>query len=327
MKGNELPHAAPEAVGMSGERLNNIRDVVQGFIDEGRLQGAVVSVARRGKVVYFEAQGVANGAPLQNDAMFNMASSTKPILGVAAMMMIEEGKFKPSDPVEKYIPEFKDIKVVALNKKGWSLVDVHRPVTIHDLLTHTSGISALPQAKGTKKNSKKNNEKNNKKNNKKNSKKNSKKQRDANQTLATWIPQVSELVALRWDMVDLKRGLLHVSRLKNGIDSVHPLRGPELRALRKLKREYPDTEYIFITERGGPMTDSNVRKMVKRAGENAKIGFLVHPHMLRHSAEYKLANAGHDTRAIQQYMGHKNIQHTVRYTELTPERFKDFWKD
>ena len=213
MKGNELPHAAPEAVGMSGERLNKIRDVVQGFIDEGRLQGAVVSVARRGKVVYFEAQGVANGAPLQNDAMFNMASSTKPILGVAAMMMIEEGKFKPSDPVEKYIPEFKDIKVVALNKKGWSLVDVHRPVTIHDLLTHTSGISALPQAKGTKKNSKKNNEKNNKKNNKKNSKKNSKKQRDANQTLATWIPQVSELVALRWDMVDLKRGLLHVSRL------------------------------------------------------------------------------------------------------------------
>ncbi len=139
--------------------------------------------------------------------------------------------------------------------------------------------------------------------------------------------RVSELVALRWDMVDLKRGLLHVSRLKNGIDSVHPLRGPELRALRKLKRDYSDTEYIFITERGGPMTDSNVRKMTKRAGETAKIKFPVHPHMLRHSAGYKLANAGHDTRAIQQYMGHKNIQHTVRYTELTPQRFKDFWKD
>ncbi len=139
--------------------------------------------------------------------------------------------------------------------------------------------------------------------------------------------RVSEAVALRWDMVDLKRGLLHVSRLKNGVDSVHPLRGPELRALRKQLRDYPDTPYIFVTERGGPMTDSNVRKMVKRAGEIAELGFLVHPHMLRHSAGYKLANAGHDTRAIQQYMGHKNIQHTVRYTELTPARFKDFWKD
>ena len=139
--------------------------------------------------------------------------------------------------------------------------------------------------------------------------------------------RVSELIALRWDMVDLKKGLLHVSRLKNGIDSVHPIRGPELRALRKLLREYPDTAYLFITERGGPMTDSNVRKMIKRAGENANIGFPIHPHMLRHSAGYKLANDGQDTRAIQHYMGHKNIQHTVRYTELTPARFKDFWKD
>ncbi len=139
--------------------------------------------------------------------------------------------------------------------------------------------------------------------------------------------RVSELISLRWDMVDLNRGLLHVSRLKNGVDSVHPIRGPELRALRKLKREYPETPYIFVTERGGHMTDSNVRKMVKRAGENAKIGFLVHPHMLRHSAGYKLANDGQDTRAIQHYMGHKNIQHTVRYTELSPQRFKDFWQD
>jgi len=108
-------------------------------------------------------------------------------------------------------------------------------------------------------------------------------------------------------MVDLKRGLLHVSRLKNGIDTVHPLRGPELRALRKLKRDYPDTPYIFVTERSGPMTDSNVRKMVKRAVDNAKIGFLVLPHLLRHSAGYKLANDGQDTRAIQHYMGYKNI--------------------
>ena len=75
------------------------------------------------------------------------------------------------------------------------------------------------------------------------------------------------------------------------------------------------------------MTDSNVRKLVKRAGERAEIGFPIHPHMLRHSAGYKLANNGQDTRAIQYYMGHRNIQHTVRYTELSPGRFKDFWKD
>jgi type 1 fimbriae regulatory protein FimB/type 1 fimbriae regulatory protein FimE len=139
--------------------------------------------------------------------------------------------------------------------------------------------------------------------------------------------RVSELVALRWDMVDLKQGLLHVNRLKNGIASVHPLRGPELRALRKMAREYPDTPYIFVTERKGPLTPDTVRKLIARAGEAARISFPIHPHMLRHACGYKLANDGHDTRAIQHYLGHKNIQHTVRYTELSPTRFKDFWKD
>jgi len=139
--------------------------------------------------------------------------------------------------------------------------------------------------------------------------------------------RVSELVALRWDMVDLKKGLLHVSRLKNGVESTHPLRGPELRALRKLQRDYPDTPYLFVTERKGPLTTSTVRKIISRAGDKAEIGFPVHPHMLRHSTGYKLANDGHDTRAIQHYLGHKNIQHTVRYTELSANRFKDFWRD
>ena len=138
--------------------------------------------------------------------------------------------------------------------------------------------------------------------------------------------RVSELVGLRWDMVNLKQGLLHVSRLKNGVESVHPIRGPELRALRKLQREYPGP-YLFVTERKGPLTTSTVRKIIARAGEKAKIGLPVHPHMLRHSTGYKLANDGHDTRAIQHYLGHKNIQHTVRYTELAANRFKDFWKD
>lgn len=139
--------------------------------------------------------------------------------------------------------------------------------------------------------------------------------------------RVAEVVSLRWDQVDLKEGLLHVRRVKNGSDSVHPLRGPELRALRKLQREYPASPYVFTTERQGPLTTSTVRKMVARAGHLAGLGFPVHPHQLRHACGYKLANDGHDTRALQHYLGHRNIQHTVRYTELTPERFNQFWRD
>jgi type 1 fimbriae regulatory protein FimB/type 1 fimbriae regulatory protein FimE len=139
--------------------------------------------------------------------------------------------------------------------------------------------------------------------------------------------RVSELVSLRWDQVDLAQGLLHVVRLKNGVDSTHPIRGPELRALRRLKRDYPDTPYLFVTERGGPLTASTVRKLVARAGREAELSFPVHPHMLRHACGFKLANDGHDTRAVQHYLGHKNIQHTVRYTEMAPNRFNGFWKD
>lgn len=139
--------------------------------------------------------------------------------------------------------------------------------------------------------------------------------------------RVGEIVALRWDQIDLKQGLLHVNRLKNGVASTHPLRGPELRALRRLKRNYPSSAYVFVTERGGPMTADNVRKLIARAGEAAGLPFPVHPHMLRHATGFKLANEGHDTRAIQHYMGHRNIQHTVRYTEMAPDRFKDFWRD
>lgn len=139
--------------------------------------------------------------------------------------------------------------------------------------------------------------------------------------------RVSELVALRWDQLDLRQGLLHVSRLKNGVASTHPLRGPELRALRRLQRESAESPYVFTTERRGPLTDSTVRKLVARAGMEAALGFPVHPHMLRHACGFKLANDGHDTRAIQHYLGHRNIQHTVRYTELAPGRFKGFWAD
>lgn len=139
--------------------------------------------------------------------------------------------------------------------------------------------------------------------------------------------RVSEAVSLRWEQVDLKAGLLHVNRLKNGVPSTHPLRGPELRALRQLRRDWPDSPYLFVTERGGPMTSSNVRKLVTRAGQAAALPFPAHPHMLRHACGFKLANDGHDTRALQHYLGHKNIAHTVRYTEMAPDRFKTFWRD
>jgi type 1 fimbriae regulatory protein FimE len=139
--------------------------------------------------------------------------------------------------------------------------------------------------------------------------------------------RVSEATGLRWEQVDLKAGHLAVQRLKNGVASTHPLRGPELRTLRQLRRDWPDSPYLFISERGGPMTASNVRKLVTRAGVHAKFAFPVHPHMLRHACGFKLANEGHDTRSLQHYLGHKNIAHTVRYTDMAPDRFKGFWRD
>ena len=139
--------------------------------------------------------------------------------------------------------------------------------------------------------------------------------------------RVSELCALKWNQIDFKQSLIHINRIKNGVASVHPVRGPELRALRKLKRETVQSSYLFVTERGSPMTTAGFRKMLSRLAKTTTIEFSIHPHMLRHACGYKLANEGHDTRSIQHYLGHKNIQHTVRYTELSPERFQDFWKD
>ncbi len=138
--------------------------------------------------------------------------------------------------------------------------------------------------------------------------------------------RVPELASLRWDQVDLKQGHLHVTRLKNGTPSTHPLRGPEIRALRRLKRDYVGP-YLFVTERGGPVAASTVRKLVARAGKKAGLEFPVHPHMLRHATGFYLANQGIDTRAIQHYLGHKQISHTTRYTELAADRFNGFWKD
>jgi integrase len=140
--------------------------------------------------------------------------------------------------------------------------------------------------------------------------------------------RASELTDLRWDQIDFTTGTMHVRRVKQGTPSTHPIRGDELRALRRLRREQePKSPFVFTSERGGPFTTAGFARMLDRAGGAAKLGFKPHPHMLRHACGFALANKGHDTRALQAYLGHKNIQHTVRYTELAPTRFKDFWRD
>jgi type 1 fimbriae regulatory protein FimB/type 1 fimbriae regulatory protein FimE len=139
--------------------------------------------------------------------------------------------------------------------------------------------------------------------------------------------RVAELVNLRWAQVDLKAALLHVQRRKNGTPSVHPLTGRELRALRSLQRQAEGSPFVFNTERGSGMTTDNVRKVLTRAAADARLALHVHPHMLRHACGYTLANRGTDTRTIQAYLGHRSIQHTVRYTELAPGRFNGLFRD
>lgn len=139
--------------------------------------------------------------------------------------------------------------------------------------------------------------------------------------------RTAELVTLKWSQVDLAGGYIEIKRRKNGHDSIHPLRSAELRALRQIEREYPETSYVFVSEHKAPLSTRTIRHIVARAGELAEIEFPVHLHQLRHACGYYLASQGHDTRAIQDYLGHKNIHHTVRYTQMSPQRFENFWKD
>jgi type 1 fimbriae regulatory protein FimB/type 1 fimbriae regulatory protein FimE len=137
--------------------------------------------------------------------------------------------------------------------------------------------------------------------------------------------RASEVCGLQWSDVEFESGTLHLRRAKGGATSTHPLLGDELRALRELKRE-AKSPFIFVTERGAPFSTSGLAKMVERAGVEAKMPFKVHPHMLRHSTGYVLANKGTDTRTLQAYLGHRSIQSTVRYTELAAGRFKNLWR-
>lgn len=139
--------------------------------------------------------------------------------------------------------------------------------------------------------------------------------------------RVGEIIDLRWEQVDLDHARLHVNRLKNGDSSVHVLMGDEIRSLRKLQRSYPESDFVFSSERQGPLSQRAVHAIIAKAGIAAKLKFPIHPHMLRHGKGYQLASRGEDTRAIQAYLGHKNIQHTVLYTKLDSSRFKHFGRD
>jgi site-specific recombinase XerD len=115
--------------------------------------------------------------------------------------------------------------------------------------------------------------------------------------------------------------------IKQGTPSTHPILGDELRrALRSSVNRNPDP-FVFTSERGAPFTTAGFARMLERARAVANLPFKARPHMLRHACGFALANRGHDTRALQAYLGHRNIQHTVRYTELSPTRFKNFWRE
>jgi type 1 fimbriae regulatory protein FimB/type 1 fimbriae regulatory protein FimE len=139
--------------------------------------------------------------------------------------------------------------------------------------------------------------------------------------------RASELVNLAWSQVDLDNKSIHIVRSKNGTPSVQPLRRDEVAALRELGKASGFSGPVFPSERGGPMSTWQWNHIVKRAGAEAGFDFPTHSHMLRHTCGYLLAMDGKDTRALQVWMGHVNIQHTTLYTRLTMSRFVDFFAD
>jgi len=137
-----------------------------------------------------------------------------------------------------------------------------------------------------------------------------------------------EACTMKWTQFDFRLGSVHVKRGKGSKSGSHPLGGKELRALRRLQREQmPASPYLFVSERGAPMTPEGFYKMVVRLWKHTKIPVPPHPYMLRHATGYKLSNDGLDLRLIQEYLGHVNVQNTSRYTEVAARRFNDLWDD
>jgi type 1 fimbriae regulatory protein FimB len=142
--------------------------------------------------------------------------------------------------------------------------------------------------------------------------------------------RVSEAVGLKLSDVDLEGRSLHVKRLKRGLSTTHPLRGDELRVLKawltERQRMKPDGKALFVSERRQPLSRKTAWVIIRDYGEEAGLAVASHPHMLRHACGYALADQGADTRLIQDYLGHRNIQHTVRYTATNPARFERLWR-
>ena len=147
--------------------------------------------------------------------------------------------------------------------------------------------------------------------------------------------RASEAGGMRWDAVMLNERRLVIHRLKGFESGQHPLQLDEVEALKDLREAHPGSQYLFIreahpgsqylfiNERGQHLSRAAIAKIVRRCGEAAELPLPVHPHMLRHACGYYLANQGLDTRLIQDWLGHRNIEHTVRYTRLNPKRFEE----
>ena len=142
--------------------------------------------------------------------------------------------------------------------------------------------------------------------------------------------RVSELIDIRLKDLDFDSARIYVRRLKGSLSTHQPIEGDELRSIRawlKIRENYPNSSsnYLLLSERG-PLTRQAVNYLVEQIGKRAKLSFKVNPHMLRHSTGYYLANKGCDTRLIQDYLGHRNITHTVRYTRTSAHRFEGLWR-
>ena len=137
--------------------------------------------------------------------------------------------------------------------------------------------------------------------------------------------RAQEAVTLKWSALDLDNGTMHVQRVKGSLSTTHYLTAREIRLLKRLRSAQEPGAYVFQSRQGGPITTRTMHNVVREAGELAKLDIPAHPHMLRHGAGFALANAGKDTRSLQDYLGHKQIRHTVRYTQIAPERFRNFW--
>src|SRR4051794_18874091 len=146
VSGDPLPRATPEAVGMSSERLAEIARVINGDVEKGRIPGAVVAIARRGKLIYFEPFGFRDkvaGVAMTNDTIFNIASMTKPMVALSALQLYERGKLLIDDPLSLYFPKFANMEVAELDPKGETITGkapAARQITLRDLMMHTSGL-------------------------------------------------------------------------------------------------------------------------------------------------------------------------------------------